>query len=150
MRIQGPAHTHHSSLRRIILISEYLPKVHMSVKRSLEGKVCLITGASRGLGRALALEFARQGAALVINSRPSSHKDLSQTETEIKELGAEALSVLADVSVRVDLERLAGEALARFQRVDVLVNNASALGPPPCPICSIIHSKISPQSCGPT
>jgi NAD(P)-dependent dehydrogenase (short-subunit alcohol dehydrogenase family) len=105
----------------------------MESKKSLEGKVCLITGASRGLGRALALEFGRQGAALVINSRPSSREGLARTENELKKMGVEVLSVLADVASRADVERLAGEALAHFRRVDVLVNNASALGPTPMP-----------------
>jgi NAD(P)-dependent dehydrogenase (short-subunit alcohol dehydrogenase family) len=105
----------------------------MNEKKTLEGKVCLITGASRGLGHALALEYARQGASLVINSRPSSQKDLARTESELKEIGADTLSVLADVAMRADVERLTGEALARFRRVDVLVNNASSLGPTPMP-----------------
>ena len=100
---------------------------------SLEGKVCLVTGASRGLGRAVALEFAHQGASLVINSRSSSAKDLAETEQRLKVLAAPVLSVIADVSQRADVERLAGEALMRFGRVDVLVNNASALGPTPMP-----------------
>ncbi len=99
----------------------------------LKDKVCLVTGASRGLGRALALEFARQGADLVINSRPASRQGLAETEAQLKELGAHVLSVPADVASRADVERLAGEALARFGRVDVLVNNASALGPTPMP-----------------
>jgi NAD(P)-dependent dehydrogenase (short-subunit alcohol dehydrogenase family) len=99
----------------------------------MEGKVCLITGSSRGLGRALALEFGRRGAKLVINSRASSEKDLKETERELREMGAQVLSVAADVSSRSDVERLAGAALARFGRVDVLVNNASALGPTPMP-----------------
>ncbi len=96
-------------------------------------KICLITGASRGLGRALALEFGRRGAKLVINSRSSSAKELSETERKLKDLGVQVLSVAADVSMRADVERLAGEALARFGHVDVLINNASALGPTPMP-----------------
>jgi len=100
---------------------------------SLNGKVCLVSGASRGLGRAIALEFGRQGASLVINSRPSSAKELAETERQLNRLGAPVLSVLADVSQRADVERLAGEALMRFGSVDVLVNNASALGPTPMP-----------------
>jgi NAD(P)-dependent dehydrogenase (short-subunit alcohol dehydrogenase family) len=99
----------------------------------LNNKVCLITGASRGLGRALALEFGRGGAKLVINSRSSSEKELSETERELRDIGAQVLSVIADISLRTDVERLAGEALARFGHVDVLVNNASALGPTPMP-----------------
>jgi NAD(P)-dependent dehydrogenase (short-subunit alcohol dehydrogenase family) len=103
----------------------------MQPEASLSQKVCLITGASRGLGRALSLEFARLGARLVINSRQSSAADLVETERQIRALGAQVLTIVADVSRREDVERLAGGALARFGRVDVLVNNASALGPTP-------------------
>ncbi len=99
----------------------------------LTGKTCLITGSSRGLGRSLALEFARHGASLVINSRPSSARDLAEVERQVKATGARVLSVVADVSLRADIERLAGEALANFGNIDVLVNNASALGPTPMP-----------------
>lgn len=100
---------------------------------SLRDRVAVITGASRGLGRALAVEFAKQGAKLVINSRVNSAQDLRETEAILKTLNAPVLSVLADVSDRADVERLAGEALAKFGRVDVLINNASALGPTPMP-----------------
>jgi NAD(P)-dependent dehydrogenase (short-subunit alcohol dehydrogenase family) len=105
----------------------------LAYSTDLSQKVCLVTGASRGLGRALALEFARLGARLVINSRQSSADALADTERQVRALGAQVLSVIADVSQRTDVERLAGEALARFGRVDVLVNNASALGPTPMP-----------------
>ena len=100
---------------------------------ALQGEVCLISGSSRGLGRALAIEFGRQGSKLVINSRASSAAELTATERMLKDLGVEVLSVSADVSLRADVERLAGEALARFGRVDVVINNASALGPTPMP-----------------
>ncbi len=99
----------------------------------LTGQVACITGASRGLGRALAYEFARQGADLVVNSRVSSAGGLAQTRAEAEKLGAHVLAVVADVSDRADVERLTAEALAHFGRVDVLVNNASALGPVPMP-----------------
>lgn len=99
----------------------------------LIGKVALITGSSRGLGRALALEFARQGAKLIINSRASSARELAETERQVKTLGAEVLSIVADVSNRADVERLAAESLARFGQVDILINNASSLGPTPMP-----------------
>jgi NAD(P)-dependent dehydrogenase (short-subunit alcohol dehydrogenase family) len=100
---------------------------------NLRDQVALITGASRGLGRALAVEFAKQGAKLVINSRNASASGLRETEAILKTLNAPVLSVVADVSDRADVERLAGESLAKFGRVDVLVNNASALGPTPMP-----------------
>ena len=99
----------------------------------MNGKICLITGASRGLGRALALEFGRRGTKLVINSRSASEKELKETERKLREMGAQALSVVADVASRKDVERLAGAALSHFGRVDVLINNASALGPTPMP-----------------
>jgi NAD(P)-dependent dehydrogenase (short-subunit alcohol dehydrogenase family) len=102
--------------------------------RQLAGRVVLITGASRGLGAALALAFAREGADLVIASRVDSAADLDRVRRDLHALGAQALAVSADVSDRADVERLAAEALARFGRVDVLVNNASALGPVPLPL----------------
>ena len=113
----------------------------------LTGKTCLITGSSRGLGRSLALEFARHGASLVINSRPSSARDLAEVERQVKATGARVLSVVADVSLRADIERLAGEALANFGNIDVLVNNASALGPTPMPYLIDYPIDDFEQSC---
>ncbi|MFN8598654.1 MAG: SDR family oxidoreductase [Anaerolineae bacterium] len=100
---------------------------------ALTGKVILVTGASRGLGRALAVEFARRGAKLILNSRSASAADLAETERAVQMLAVPVLSVVADVSDRADVERLAGESLAHFGQVDVLINNASALGPTPMP-----------------
>ena len=93
----------------------------------LGGKVVMITGASRGLGRALVLAFAREGANLVINSR--SEDSLGPVAGEAEETGAEVLAVPADVSVGSDVERFVDESVRRFGRVDVLVNNAGLLGP---------------------
>ena len=93
----------------------------------LEGKVALITGASQGLGKALALAFAREGASVVINSR--SEGSIRPVAEEAEGLGAEVLALAADVSRSADAERLIGEAVERFGRVDVLVNNAGVLGP---------------------
>src|SRR5512141_54261 len=101
--------------------------------QNLKGKVAVITGSSRGLGRALAVEFAKRGARLIINSRSGSEPDLAETERQVKELGAEVFAIKAGVSRRADVERLVGEALERFGRVDILINNASALGPTPMP-----------------
>jgi NAD(P)-dependent dehydrogenase (short-subunit alcohol dehydrogenase family) len=93
----------------------------------LRGKVVMITGASRGLGRALALTCAREGANLVINSR--SEDSLGTVAGEAEEMGVEVLAIPADVSVRSDVERLVDESVRHFGRVDVLVNNAGLLGP---------------------
>ena len=93
----------------------------------LQGKVVMITGASRGLGRALALAFAREGVSLVLNSR--SEDSLEPVAGEAEETGAEVLAIPADVSVGVEVERLVDESVRRFGRIDVLVNNAGVLGP---------------------
>jgi NAD(P)-dependent dehydrogenase (short-subunit alcohol dehydrogenase family) len=93
--------------------------------------VALITGASRGLGRATALAFAREGADLVLCARGET--ELKKVAGEAKSQGVGVLSVTADVGVTRDVERLTVLALERFDRVDILVNNASELGPIPLP-----------------
>src|SRR5918994_6207529 len=93
----------------------------------LEGKVALITGASQGLGRALALAFAREGTRVVINSR--SEETIRPVAEEAESLGAEVLALAADVSRSADGERLVSAAAERYGRIDVLVNNAGVLGP---------------------
>jgi NAD(P)-dependent dehydrogenase (short-subunit alcohol dehydrogenase family) len=93
----------------------------------LQGKVAIITGASRGLGRALALAFAEQGANLVISAR--SAESLDPVAEEARESGAEVLAIPADVSRGAHVENLVGAAVDEFGRIDVLVNNAGLLGP---------------------
>ena len=93
----------------------------------LEDKVALITGASQGLGRALALAFAREGARVVVNAR--SEESVRPIAEEVEGAGAEVLAVAADVSEGGDVERLVRESVERFGKIDVLVNNAGLLGP---------------------
>ena len=95
----------------------------------LQGKVALVTGASKGLGRAIALALAREGAALALCAR--GEPTLQSAASECRLLGAEVLAVPADVANPADRERLVALTLDRFGRVDVLVNNASTLGPTP-------------------
>ena len=97
----------------------------------LIGKVAVITGASRGLGRAMALAFAREGADLVLCARGET--ELRLVADQAKARGANVLAVSADMAVTRDVERLVVLALERFDRVDILVNNASELGPTPLP-----------------
>src|SRR5918997_3296610 len=99
----------------------------MEDNAALEDKVALITGASQGLGRALALAFAREGARVVVNAR--SEESLRPIAEEVEGAGAEVLAVAADVSEGGDVERLVRETVGRFGRIDVLVNNAGLLGP---------------------
>src|SRR5918997_5675644 len=96
-------------------------------REMLGGKVALITGASQGLGRALALAYAREGARVVINAR--SEESIRPVAGEVEASGAEVLALAADVSKSADVERLVDAAVERFDRIDVLVNNAGVLGP---------------------
>jgi NAD(P)-dependent dehydrogenase (short-subunit alcohol dehydrogenase family) len=100
----------------------------------LTGKNILITGASQGLGRAMALRFAKEGAAgLSIVAR---HADqLKKVRDEIAQIGATSIvAIEADMSKPRDIERIVATTLAQFKgRLDVLVNNASTIGPSPMP-----------------
>lgn len=100
----------------------------------IRGKVALVTGASRGVGHAIAVELARRGADLILAARSLDRAPggvrgtLAETAAEVKELGREAHVVRADLSQTDSLAELADEALAWRGRVDVLVNNAAFLG----------------------
>ncbi|HEV3234313.1 MAG TPA: SDR family oxidoreductase [Candidatus Dormibacteraeota bacterium] len=99
--------------------------------KRLAGKTAVITGASRGLGRAMTLAFAREGASLAIAAR--GQEDLDRVAEEARALGADVLAIVADMRVTRDVERVVVLTLDHFNRVDILVNNASELGPTPLP-----------------
>src|SRR5262249_20850010 len=104
----------------------------MSVTLPLAGKVAVVTGASRGIGRAIALGLAREGCAVVIaaKSTESTAKlpgSIFTVAAEVEALGARALPVQIDVRDADQIEGMAAQALERFGRIDVLVNNAGAL-----------------------
>lgn len=86
-------------------------------------QIVLVTGGTRGIGRAIALEFGRKGAKLVVNYTSSEEKAKALI-AELAEMGCEAVAIQADVSKAEDAERLVSEAVKAFGRVDVLVNNA--------------------------
>ena len=98
----------------------------MGLVHKLEGKVAIITGASRGIGRAIASAYAAEGARLVLASRSSASID--PAVSEIESSGAEAIGVAVDVGERADVNRMVAAAIERFGRVDVLVNNAQSFG----------------------
>ncbi len=101
----------------------------------LHGKYVLITGASQGLGRQLAIEFAREGAAgIAITAR--RREALNEVREHIREAApvTRVAVIVADLSRQEDIERVVATALSEFDgRLDVLVNNASTLGPSPMP-----------------
>ncbi|MPZ98155.1 MAG: SDR family oxidoreductase [Dehalococcoidia bacterium] len=90
---------------------------------ALDGQVAVVTGASRGIGRACALELARHGASVVINYT-SNEEAANSAKQEIEALGAKALVVQADVSKAEDAQGLIKAAEDEFGKVDILVNNA--------------------------
>lgn len=88
----------------------------------LSGKVAIVTGASRGIGRAIALALAAQGAKVVASARNA--EALAGLVEEIKGLGGEATAVAGDVAVEADAAKLVEEAVATYGQLDILVNNA--------------------------
>jgi dehydrogenase/reductase SDR family protein 4 len=97
---------------------------------SLEGKVALVTGGSRGIGRAIALTFADAGADLAISGRKL--QDLEKVADEIRKLGKKCLPVTAHARKVEELKHLVDQVMETFGRIDILVNNAAtnpAMGP---------------------
>ena len=92
--------------------------------RQLEGKVALITGAVRRIGRATALALAAQGAAIVVNTR-SARAETEAVAAEIEALGGQALVQIADVTDEAAVQAMVDATLARFGRLDILVSNAA-------------------------
>jgi len=89
----------------------------------LQGKVALVTGASKGIGAAIAKYFAAEGAAVVVNYA-SSKEGADRVVKEIASQGGKAVAVQADVSKQKEIERLFAEAKKAFGKLDILVNNA--------------------------
>jgi 3-oxoacyl-[acyl-carrier protein] reductase len=90
----------------------------------LEGKVALVTGSGRNIGRSIALSLAREGVDVVVNAR-TNREDAKAVADEVRGLGRKSLPLLADVGNRTELEQLLETALAEFGRLDIVVNNAS-------------------------
>jgi len=86
------------------------------------GKVALITGGNAGIGRAAAIEFAKQGAKVVVSGR--REKEGHEVVAEIKALGGEAIFVKTDVSKASDVKAMIEQTLAKFGRLDFAFNNA--------------------------
>ncbi len=89
----------------------------------LKNKVAVITGASRGLGKAFALKFAEEGAKLFLTT--TSLERAKGTVNEVKAKGADVAMIQADISVEKDCQKIADEAVKKFGKVDILINNAA-------------------------
>ena len=93
----------------------------------LSEKVAVITGGGRGIGRAIVLKFAAEGAVVVVAARTKA--EIESVVQEVRKAGGRAAAVPADVADETQCERLIQEAAAQFGRVDILVNNAGEYGP---------------------
>jgi len=90
---------------------------------SLQGKAAIVTGSDSGIGRAIAMELARQGAAVTINYHKNEDAALA-AKTEIEAAGGKAQVIQADVSSVADIQKLVDSTVSAFGRLDILVNNA--------------------------
>lgn len=93
---------------------------------SLKGKIALVTGASRGIGRAIAKRLAHSGASVAVNYSNSA-AEAQKVVAEIKAAGGDAIAIQADMGRVPDIIRLFDQSIAHFGRVDILVNNAGVI-----------------------
>ncbi len=94
--------------------------------RRLDGKIAIVTGSSSGIGKAIALRFAEEGARVVVAARRQALLD--QVVATIRERGGEATAIRTDVAQEDQVDALIGETVTRYGRLDVLVNNAGVGG----------------------
>lgn len=92
---------------------------------SLEGKVAIVTGGRRGIGRAIALAFTEAGADIVVCDRVVEDGELEAVAEEIRRLGRRSLAIQADITRKGDMDNLVQRVVAEFSAVDILVNNAA-------------------------
>jgi len=92
----------------------------------LTGKKALVTGASRGIGRGIALSLAKAGADVIVNYH-SNAQQAEEAVSSIKALGKQSFAIQADVSVKAEVERMFGEIKNKWGNLDILVNNAGVL-----------------------
>jgi 3-oxoacyl-[acyl-carrier protein] reductase len=96
----------------------------MNATRELEGRVALVTGAARNIGRVMALDFARAGAAVVVNAR-SSQAEADAVVEEIVAAGGKAKAIMANIADPDDVDALVRSTVEQFGRIDILVNSAA-------------------------
>src|SRR5437870_4316499 len=104
-------------------VNPFLERKSIMRNGRLQGKVAVVTGASKGIGAGIAKHLAAEGAAVVVNYA-SSKESADRVVDEISKRGAKAIAVQADVAKKKDIERLFAETKKAFGKVDILVNNA--------------------------
>ena len=90
----------------------------------LDGKVALVTGSGRNIGRATALQLAAEGAHVVVNAR-TNQAEAEAVAREVRERGVKALAVLADLAKKDQVDAMVARAMSEFGRIDILINNAA-------------------------
>jgi 3-oxoacyl-[acyl-carrier protein] reductase len=98
----------------------------LSSRDRLAGKVAIVTGGSRGIGRAIAIRFGEEGARVVVNYEANADKAATVVD-QIRAGGSEAIAIAADVSSSADVERLVAQSVDEFGRIDILSNNAGIM-----------------------
>lgn len=93
----------------------------------LDGKVAIITGASKGLGRAMSARFAKEGAAVVCAARSADL--VKETAVQVEQAGGRAIAIVCDAAKEADVRRMVEAAVTAFGRIDILINNAGDGGP---------------------
>ena len=93
----------------------------------VENRVAIVAGAGRGIGREIALAYAREGARMTLAARTQS--ELEETAQQAQSLGATVHVIPTDISDQSQVEHLVEQTLERFSRIDILVNNAAVIGP---------------------
>jgi NAD(P)-dependent dehydrogenase (short-subunit alcohol dehydrogenase family) len=119
-----------SSIERGMVVASPRPLGQRQTEQDLTGKVALVTGASRGIGKRTAMALARRGVNVVVAARsvnPGGELtgSIAETVADIEALGGQALAVATDLSKEEDLERLVAAAVERFGGIDILINNAA-------------------------
>jgi len=96
--------------------------------KKLENRIAIVTGASKGIGKAIALAFGREGANVVVTGRTTEAIGAVRDQI-LQQTGLEALALTADLELETDIQRIATETLSKFGRIDILVNNAGIIHP---------------------
>ena len=108
----------------------------------LKGRVALVTGAGRNIGRAIALGLAKAGASVVVNARSSR----TEAEAVVAEIGAtQSMVAMADVTDRAAVDGMIAATLAKFGRLDILVNNAAVRGERPFDVLDYATWRQAPS-----